>query len=275
MHSKTVTETNPAPDLRDAPPPPANDPLDPFRVGLHDAELNGWYNKATGELMHGCPIGPEDVVLDVGCGDAGAMAFCANRGAHVILADVDGAKIAKAAERLAHSPARKVQFFETDCDPLPLPDATATRVVCTEVLEHVDDPTAFMAELVRVGRPGAIYLLSVPDPAPEGLQQHLAPAVYFQKPNHIRIFEREEFAELVRKAGLTVEQRYYQGYFWAMWWVLFWQSGLPLETAASNPVLENWTRTWQALLDSKDGLRTKRLLDRFMPKSQLIVARKP
>lgn len=55
-----------------------------------------------------------------------------------------------------------------------------------------------MAELVRVGQPGAQYLLTVPDPVAETVQKNLAPDSYFQKPNHIRIFQRDEFEQLVR-----------------------------------------------------------------------------
>ncbi|WP_215199644.1 methyltransferase domain-containing protein, partial [Escherichia coli] len=45
----------------------------------------------------------------------------------------------------------ELECLVSDCDPLPLADATATRVVSTEVIEHVDDPRQFLAELVRVG----------------------------------------------------------------------------------------------------------------------------
>ena len=46
--------------------------------------------------------------------------------------------------------------------PLPLTNGYASKVVCMEVLEHIDQPEPFMAELVRMGRPGTQYLLSVP-----------------------------------------------------------------------------------------------------------------
>jgi hypothetical protein len=42
-----------------------------------------------------------------------------------------------------------------------------------------------------------------------------------------------------------------------------------------HPVLDNWARTWAALLDTPHGLKVKRVLDDFMPKSQIIIARKP
>ena len=132
-----------------------------------------------------------------------------------------------------------------------------------------------MAELVRIGRPGALYLLSVPDVTGERLQQVLAPPSYFARPNHLRIFERDGFAALVERAGLVVERRAYHGFYWAMWWLLFWECDIPLGTAPHHPVLESWARTWGLVLGLPNGLKIKDLFDRFMPRNQSIVARKP
>jgi SAM-dependent methyltransferase len=248
--------------------------IDPFVLGLNDATLSGWYRDAQNELFIGFPISAEDVVLDVGCGDGGNIGFCAYRGAHVILADIDPKQITAAEARLKDSNARKIEAYVTDSDPLPLRDGTASRVICMETLEHVDDPAQVMSELVRVGKKNARYLLTVPDPVGENLQKHLAPSLYFEKPNHVRIFEREAFGALVENAGLVIESRYYDGFYWTIWWILFWQCNVQLD-APEHPVLDNWARTWKALLDTKNGLRTKRILDRFMPKHQVIVAHKP
>jgi ubiquinone/menaquinone biosynthesis C-methylase UbiE len=249
--------------------------VDPGALGLHDVMLGGWYNEETGELTPGFQVGPEDIVADVGCGDGGALNFCAKRGPHVILADIDADRIARATAWIESSAARKVESYVTDGSPLPLASASVTRVICMEVLEHVDDPAAFMDELVRVGMPGARYLLTVPDVTQEKLQKHLAPETYFQKPNHVRIFEREAFDALVRDAGLTIERRSYYGFFWAMWWLMFWTCDVKFEGGVRHPVLDNWARTWSSVLASKDGLRIKHLMDRFMPKNQVIVASKP
>ena len=69
-----------------------------------------------------------------------------------------------------------------------------------EVLEHVDEPEPFMAELARMGRPGALYLLSVPAPVGEHLQKGIAPASYYQSPNHVQIFTPERFEAMVEDA---------------------------------------------------------------------------
>jgi ubiquinone/menaquinone biosynthesis C-methylase UbiE len=249
--------------------------VDPYLLGLHDAQLSGWYNHETNELMTGFPVGPSDIVIDVGCGDGGALNFCAEKGAYVILADLDTERVTKAASWIADKAPGRVEKHITDANPLPLPDASVTRVICMEMLEHVDDPVVVMAELVRIGRPGARYLITVPDTVQEKLQQHLAPASYFEKPNHVRIFERAAFDALVLEAGLRIERRSYYGFYWAMWWLLFWECKIDFTSMPRHPVLDNWTRTWAAVLATEDGMKVKQLFDRFMPKNQVIVAVKP
>ncbi|HLG88082.1 MAG TPA: class I SAM-dependent methyltransferase [Alphaproteobacteria bacterium] len=255
-------------------------------VGLRDAVMSGWYLQASDELFKGFRISRDDVVLDVGCGDGGNAHFCAMRGAHIIFADVDPIQVEATRRRLAETPARGLTPIVGDSNPLPLSDGAASKIIASEVMEHVDDPGQFLQELVRVGRSGAQYLLTVPDPVAETLQHDLAPATFFAKPpnpaftisglcpGHIRTFQRDEFAKLVESAGLVVEQHAFYGFYWAIWFALFWTCGVDF-SAAQHPVLDNWGRAWDALLDTPGGLQVKRRLDQFMPKSQLIIARKP
>ncbi len=262
----------------DAPPAEAPTPvereLSSFDLGLHDVMINGWYNKGAGELAPGFPVSAEDIVIDVGCGDGGVVGFCAGQGAHIILADIDAQKVAAAANKIDQFGPSRVDAHVTDGNPLPVDDGIATRVLCTEVLEHVDDPVQLMGELVRVGRPGALYLISVPGGEHEKLQQGIAPDVYFQKPNHIRVFTAEAFEALIEDAGLIIERRMPMSFFWSMWWLFFWQTGLPLGEG-SHPTLDNWAKTWHGVLKGRDGMRIQRKLDAFMPKVRAVVARKP
>jgi len=241
---------------------------------LRDLSESGWFNMQTGELFPHFPISADDVVLDAGCGDGGKAAFCARQGAHVIFADIAANEVAAAFDRLSGEGARQLTPIVGDCARLPLPDGIASRVIASEVIEHVDDPGRFLDELVRVGRPGALYLLTVPDSVAEGLQVQLAPPVYFEKPNHLRILGRDEFAQLVTGAGLTIVHRGSFGFYSAMWWVFFWTAGVQLSTP-DHPLLKQWDETWRALLATHEGLRVKAALDAFMPMSQCIVARKP
>ena len=254
-----------------APPP---DPAPCEDVVTRDGALSGWFNHETGEMLPGFDAGADDVVLDVGCGDTPLSLFFAGRAAEMIVADLLPENVTKAAVRLRAAGAARVRELATDTNPLPLESASVTRIVATEVLEHVPDPVRFMAELVRVGRPGARYLISVPDAASESLQRTIAAPSYFEPPNHVRVFSRDDFETLIREAGLEIEHRKLYGFYWTMWWCFFWTCKQDL-APPWHPLLDSWTRTWGLLLDTEQGGQIKAVLDSAMPKSQLIVARKP
>lgn len=260
--------------------------VSPRDVGLHDAILDGWFLNDSGELLKGFAITADDTLLDVGCGEGVATLFAVRQGASVIFTDSEHDKVRDLARQVNAQTDKPNLGLVSNSLPLPLADGCASKVVCMEVLEHIDQPEPFMAELVRMGRPGAQYLLSVPAPVGEHLQQGIAPASYFQSPNHVQIFTPERFAALVEDAGLVIEHRQASGFFWVMGMIFFWAS----ERAAGRdqggavrdriqapypPLMESWAKTWQDLLAQPNGLAIKQMLDQFMPKSQVIIARKP
>jgi len=212
-------------------------------------------------------------VVDVGCGNGAHLRFCGKRGATVICVEQDPEALSEAVEMLEATEAKAVHQHLSDGNPLPLADGSVNRVICNEVLEHVDDPEQFIRELVRVGSVGAKYLLGVPDHASEDVFKALAWPGYFEKPNHIRIFQREDFDELVTNAGLVIESKQYYGFYWSMWWFLFWALDKDAD-AGEDPLLQSWANTWDLLLRCRGGEKVKDALDALAPKSQLIIARK-
>lgn len=270
---KKLTGSTPAPAPVEPAAPIANK-VDPYMLGLYDAKLSGWFNQETDELFKGFKVSADDILLDVGCGDGGNVHFCGMRGAKIIIADIDGAKVEATRQRLSDTPAREIECHVTDCNPLPIADGTATRVVSTEVIEHVEDPAQFLAELVRVGQSGALYLLSVPHPSSEDLQKDIASPEYFQKPNHIRIITEEQFKAMVSDAGLEIVSHSQYGFYWSMWMLLFWEAKVDFSNP-DHPLLNHWADTWQAVLDSPRGTQIKDALDAVVAKSQVIIARKP
>jgi SAM-dependent methyltransferase len=266
-----VTATNAAPAV--AAHPKAN--VDSFNVGLREACLEGWFDNDTRTIFPGINVSASDVVLDLGCGDGGIVSFCARAGADIIVADIDAGKVESTRQRLSTLPAKSVRTLVTNAAPLQLDDNTASRVICTEVLEHVDNPAGVVAELVRVGRPGAQYLISVPDASAELVQKPVAAESYYQKPNHIHIFQRDEFRALLENAGLVIESHSMSSFYWAVWWSFFWLCGQRDFRGPAHPLLASWAQTWDLLMDMPNGLTLKRELDKQLAKAQIIVARKP
>lgn len=265
---------------------PPGTTVDSRDCGLVDAVMGGWFQNDANELFRGFPIHADDVVLDLGCGHGGSTLFCARRGAHVIFTDSEAAKVEALRNKVRETPARQVQGIVSDSLPLPLPDGLATKVVALEVLEHVEQPLAILQELVRVGRPGAQYFISVPDQSSEDLQRAIAPPLHFEAPNHIQVFSREGFAELVESAGLVVESRNYYGFYWTLWMMLFWGTkqaeGHVFNGATHDqiegpfhPLLDQWATLWHATIHLPGGEKIRDALDHALPKSQIILARKP
>lgn len=82
-----------------------------------------------------------------------------------------------------------------DAGAVPLLDGSVDAVLCTEVLEHVPQPPAVMAEVVRVLRPGGRLVLT----APFIWGLHEAPRDYHR-------FTRYGLEALASSAGLVVER---------------------------------------------------------------------
>jgi SAM-dependent methyltransferase len=263
------------------------DQLDSRVAGLTDAVASGWFLNDSHEYFRGFPVGEDDIVLDVGCGEGPATLFAARHKASVIYSDIDAQAVASVTQKL-----RDMHFEGTaqavvcNSNPLLLADACATRVICSEVLEHLEEPEQVMAELVRVGRPGALYLLTVPGARGEKMQQRYAPAEYFQKPNHIRIFEESDFRELVTNAGLVVKSYAQTGFYWVAWMSIYWavqesRKRAGIEPDRTEPIgttddaaLHSWASLWARLISTPEGMAFKHEMDALLPKNQVIVAQK-
>ncbi len=165
----------------------------------------GWFNSEAQQLAPDFKITQADTLVDVGCGSGGACVFAAKQGAEVVGIDVDPSAIAMLEQRMKaevfgrrvagilRRPATIVQSrpfkaVVSDCNPMPLPAGFATAVLAMEVLEHVDDPAVILGEMVRIGKPGARYFITVPDPSSETVLNQVAPPEVWQKPHHIRVF---------------------------------------------------------------------------------------
>jgi ubiquinone/menaquinone biosynthesis C-methylase UbiE len=98
-----------------------------------------------------------DRVLEVGCGAGHLLArLPAGRAVGVDLAE---SLLARTAARLRG----RAKLAQGDAGALPFAAGAFDRVYCSEVLEHVVDPAAAVAEIRRVLKPGGVAVLSVPN----------------------------------------------------------------------------------------------------------------
>ena len=116
------------------------------------------------------PFGSGDRVLEVGCGTAALAAALAMRGADVVASDVSLRWLALARKRLENSP---VQLVACAAEALPFGDEGFDVVAASDVIEHVEDPSRFVAEAARVLRPGGVLFLATPNRFSLGLEPHV------------------------------------------------------------------------------------------------------
>jgi SAM-dependent methyltransferase len=150
-------------------------------------------------------------LLDLGCGQGRHAFEGLRRGAHVVALDRnagDCKDTAAAMLGVQATQAGDALGWAVNGDGLALPfgDATFDRIIAAEILEHVDDDRAAMAELVRVLRPGGLLAVTVPRWFPEQIcwtltDEYHAPAV---PGGHVRIYGRRQLEHRLRTAGLTV-----------------------------------------------------------------------
>jgi SAM-dependent methyltransferase len=102
------------------------------------------------------PDRPGDRVLDVGCGVGQVVARLTQAGYEAYGLDVSEPNIARARKF-----SERCRLY--DGKVLPFPDRHFASVGALNVLEHVDEPEAFIVELVRVAQPGGRILISSPN----------------------------------------------------------------------------------------------------------------
>ncbi len=96
-------------------------------------------------------------VLDIGCGE-GVLLDAFDDGVSVVGVDLNLASLRTCRRE---KPARPI--LQADgTEPLPFADGSFDVVLCTEVLEHVPQPRAMIAEIGRVCSPQGRVVLTVP-----------------------------------------------------------------------------------------------------------------
>lgn len=151
--------------------------------------------------------GPGDTILDIGAGQ-GELALLLARtfpGAAVrgIEYSAEGVRRAQAAAQAAGLP---VEFTQRDLlQPAVVDDALAGRAtfaVCSEVLEHVDDPGLLLHNASRYLAPGCRLVVTVPGGPRSAFDRHIGHRQHFAPAGLRVLLERAGFeVDAVARAG--------------------------------------------------------------------------
>ena len=125
------------------------------------AAENYWFRRheaAYRWLVDALPV-PGAVVVEAGCGEGYGGQLLADAGAALVAGlDLDLATLRHAADTYPAVPVAAANLVA-----LPLADAAVDLVVCSQVVEHLWDQDAFVAECARVLRPGGRLVVSTPN----------------------------------------------------------------------------------------------------------------
>jgi 2-polyprenyl-6-hydroxyphenyl methylase/3-demethylubiquinone-9 3-methyltransferase len=101
-------------------------------------------------------------LLDLGAGGGVLAEALAGRGHSVTALDPSLPSV-QAGRAHGGAAGSGVRYLGGRGEQLPFPDRSFDAVVCMEVLEHVDEPAAVVAEVARVLRPGGVFIFSGPN----------------------------------------------------------------------------------------------------------------
>lgn len=172
-------------------------------------------------------VGRGTLIIDVGCG-AGRHAFEAyRRGADVIAFDQDAGDVLNVQTILTamadegEAPASATaETVVGDALALPYADETFDCVIASEILEHIRDDDAAIAELIRVLKVGGALAVTVPRWFPEQVCWWLSDEYHSNEGGHVRIYRARQLRDKFAHRGLTLTHTHHaHGLHSPFWWL--------------------------------------------------------
>ena len=172
------------------------------------------------------PLRPGDRLLDLGCGEGRHVIFAyAQTPVHAVGVDLDFDELLATSEKFRDweqpwHPQRSFSLAAATALCLPFADDSFDRVICSEVLEHIPDYRAALAEIRRVLRPGGLLCTSVPRRWPERVCWALSEDYHRVPGGHVRIFRDAELCEQIEQLGFRCYRRHWAHALHSPYWWL-------------------------------------------------------
>lgn len=223
---------------------------------------------------------PAERVLDLGCGGGRHAFACLRRGAVVVALDADAVEVKGVIGMMA----AMVESGEVgdggagaavrgDALRLPFPDGAFDRVICAEVLEHLPDDSAAMAELARVLKPGGMLAISVPRFGPELVNWALSQRYHAVAGGHVRIYRRSQLLGRLEDAGLEPVASHHAHALHSPYWWLRCLVGLENESCLA---VRGYHRllVWDITAHTPVTRVPEKILNPFLGKSLVVYLRR-
>lgn len=226
------------------------------------------------------PIEPGMSVLDVGCGQ-GRHSFAAfRRGAHVTALDLNESDLADVKSMFAAmelqgeaGPGATAAVQHADVREMPFAADSFDRVIASEILEHIPDDRAAMAEIARVVRPGGLVAVTVPRWWPEKVCWMISQQYHSNEGGHVRIYQRSQLISRLRGAGLEVIGQHHAHALHSPYWWLKCAVGTDNDTAATRAY--HRMLVWDMMKAPAITRITETSLNPVLGKSLVLYLRKP
>jgi SAM-dependent methyltransferase len=218
-------------------------------------------------------IGPSVKVIDVGCG-SGRHAFEAyRRGAEVVAFDRDESElrsvetILRAMAETGEAPAAaSAKVVVGDALRLPYAGETFDCVIASEILEHIPQDDAAIAELIRILKVGGTLAVSVPRWLPERLCWLLSDEYHSNDGGHVRIYRASELRDKIIGGGMELTHAHHAHALHSPFWWLKCAVGV---SNAEHPAVAAYHKllVWDLMRQPKVTQLAEALLNPVVGKS--------
>jgi ubiquinone/menaquinone biosynthesis C-methylase UbiE len=226
--------------------------------------------------FHTLPLSKGDFILDAGCGEGRHVFECFRHDCSVLGMDLSRQSLLKARYVLGQMKKRqeangRVLLLRGDALRFPFQDGTFDKIICAEVMEHVDDDRLGIAELGRILKPGGKIAVTVPTLFTEHIYDKLSKE-YFRTPGgHVRKVVPQALARSMEVNGLRVYAVGFAHAFHSPYWMLRCIFGLHDEKA----IMPFLYRKFLHLSLFSSPLRfLEKVCNFFFPKSIILYAQK-
>ena len=226
------------------------------------------------------PLGPGMTLLDVGCGQGRHSFEALRRGADVTAfdfsqKDLDEVQDMFAAMDLENQvpPSGAHRTVQGDARSMPFEDNSFDRVIAAEVLEHIVEDDAAIAQIARVTKPGGLIAVTVPRYWPEKICWTLSTPYHEVEGGHVRINKASELVAKLQAHGLTPLGTHHAHALHSPYWWLKCAVGVDND---ENPAVKAYHRmlVWDMMSAPKLTRTAEKLLNPVMGKSFVVYLQK-